>query len=161
MQLTPFTQKDFDNLYDFMYPLWHETYGNIIPKEQIDFLLDKYFSKSGLAYYRAEGYQYRNIDDIGVVVYVDRGDHTYMDKLYLLPCARGKNYPAFVFDYLLSLGKDVVLSVNQKNERAYRCYLKNGFVVEKEQILHFSATMVNRDFILRKKYVQREPAPSH
>ena len=45
MLLKDFLEQDFDNLYDFMRPLWLETYGNILPVTQIEFLLDKYFAR--------------------------------------------------------------------------------------------------------------------
>ena len=150
MQLIPFTEEDFVSLYTFMKPLWYETYGGFLPKEQIDFLLDMYFSPSGLAHYRSLGYQYRKIDDVGVLVYVDRGTEIYMDKLYLLPSARGKGYAAFAFAQLSSFGKDVMLSVNQKNERAMRCYKKNGFVVVEEKEVLLDNGMKNYDYIMKK-----------
>ncbi len=152
MQLTPFQEKDFDDLYDFMRPIWLETYGRILPADQLEYLIEKYFSKDGVKHYRDLGYQYRKIDDIGVLVYVDRGDYTYMDKLYLAPAARGKGYPKFVFEELVKLGKDVVLNANQKNERAVKCYLKNGFVLEKEELVDLGNGMFNPDYVMRKRY---------
>ena len=151
MKLTPFTERDFDDLYAFMRPIWLETYGKILPENQLEYLMDKYFSKDGAQTYRKLGYQYRKIDDVGVLVYVDRGDYTYMDKLYLTPNGRGKGYPKFVFDYLLSLGKDVVLNANQKNERAVKCYLKNGFVIEKEELVDLGNGLFNPDYVMRKR----------
>lgn len=148
---SPFIERDFENLYDFMKPIWLETYGPILPQEQILFLLDKYFSKKGLAHYRSLGYQYRKIDDIGVVVFVDRGEYTYMDKLYLLPAARGKCYPAFVFAELAKAGKDIVLNANSHNTRAVNCYLKNGFVIERAEDIDLGNGMTNRDFVMRKR----------
>ena len=32
---------NLENIYKFMYPLWHEVYKEIIPEKQIDFLLHK------------------------------------------------------------------------------------------------------------------------
>lgn len=151
MKLTPFTQTDFDGLYAFMQPLWHETYGAFLSKAHIDRLLDCYFSPVGLARYRALGYEYYKIDDIGVLVFVDRGDYLYMDKLYLLPCARGKGYPAFAFGEMAKRGKDILLSANRQNARALKCYQKNGFVIEEEKETDFGNGMINYDYILRKK----------
>ena len=153
MQLTPFEENDFLGLYDFMKPIWVETYGNILPKEQLEYLLQKYFSIDGAKKYRALGYQYRKIDDVGVLVYVDKGEYTYMDKLYLAPQGRGKGYPKLVFEYLISLGKDVVLNANQKNERAVKCYLKNGFVLEREELVDLGNGMFNPDYVMRKKHI--------
>ena len=150
MQLTPFTEEDFLGLYDFMKPIWQETYGNLLSPEHLQYLLDKYFSIEGAKRYRQQGYQYRKIDDVGVLVYVDRGEYTYMDKLYLAPNGRGKGYPKQVFAYLSSLGKDVVLNANQGNTRAVQCYLKNGFVIEKEELVDLGNGLYNPDYVMRK-----------
>lgn len=150
MCLRDFTEADFEKLYDFMAPIWEETYGDFLQAQQIKLLLDKYFSKDGLQHYRNLNYQYRLIDDVGVLVFVEKEDYVYIDKLYLSPAARGKQYPAFVFNELLRLGKDLVLNVNQKNARAVKCYLKNGFVIERTEDIYLGDGMINCDYIMRK-----------
>ena len=150
MEIRAFTPQDFADIYNFMHPLWHETYGNIIPKEHIDFLLDKFFSESGLKTYRDMGYEYFKLGDDGVLVFVERENETYMDKLYLRPEARGKGYPAEAFAFMAQRGKDLVLSANRANARAVRCYQKNGFVIEKEVDVDWGNGMINCDYILRK-----------
>lgn len=151
MKLIPFEKRDFDGLYRFMQPLWHETYGAFLSKAHIDKLLDCYFSPVALKRYQSLGYEYYKIDDIGVLVFVDRGDYVYMDKLYLLPCARGKGYPTFAFNEMAKRGKDIVLSANKQNARALKCYQKNGFVIEEEKEIDFGNGMINHDYLLRKK----------
>ena len=154
MKLIEFTQEDFDGLYAFMQPLWIETYGGFLSKPQILLLLDKYFSADGLARFRAQGYRYYKIDDAGVLVYAEREKDVYIDKLYLLPAARGKAYPDFVFCELSKLKKDIRLNVNRSNERAVKCYLKNGFSVEKQEEIPLGGGMVNCDYVMVKKYKQ-------
>ena len=149
--LTEFTQQDFDGLYDFMHPIWHETYGDILPSAQIDFLLDKYFSAKGLNAYRMQGYEYFRIDNAGVLVIQEREREIYLDKLYLLPAARGKGYPQKVFAELLKRGKDILLNVNQGNQRAVKCYQKNGFIIDEVLDIKLGDGMVNQDYIMRKK----------
>lgn len=149
--LTAFTKQDFDGLYGFMRPIWHETYGDILPSAQIDFLLDKYFSKNALNAYRMQGYEYFRIDSVGVLVIQEREREVYLDKLYLLPAARGKGYPEKVFAALLKRGKDILLNVNQGNQRAVKCYQKNGFVIDEVIDIDLGGGMVNQDYIMRKK----------
>ena len=151
MKLIEFTEKDFDELYTFMQPLWLETYGEILPKAQIIFLLDKYFSTEGLTYYRAQGYRYYKIDQIGVLTIVEKTDSIYIDKLYLQPQARGKNYPSLIFTELLKGGKDITLNVNQSNARAVNCYLKNGFIIDEKTDIDLGNGMINCDYVMRKK----------
>lgn len=150
MKLIPFTETDFEGLYEFMKPLWLETYSPILPEKQILFLLNKYFSKEGLAEYRGLGYRYFRIEEAGVLVYVERETDVYMDKLYLLPSARGKGYAAFAFAEMSKLGKPVTLSVNQANTRAMKCYKKNGFSVIKEIAVDLGNGMVNYDYIMQR-----------
>ena len=151
MEIRVFTPQDFEEIYNFMRPLWHETYGGFLSKEHIDFLLDKFFSPKGLAEYQALGYEYFKLGDDGVLVFVERENETYMDKLYLRPSARGKGIPTQAFAFMASRGKDLVLSANRANARAVRCYQKNGFVIEKTVDVPLSNGMVNHDYILRKK----------
>ncbi len=151
MKLTAFTNQDFDNLYAFMRPIWLKTYGGFLPEAQILFLLDKYFSKDGLAHYRALGYRYQKIENIGVLVTVDKGKEIYIDKLYFLPSAQGHGYAKQVFNALKTLGKDLTLNVNRQNEYAVKCYLKNGFVIERKVEIPLDNGMVNCDYEMRLK----------
>ena len=151
MQLNDFTNDDFENIYSFMKPLWLETYGGFLPNGQILFLLDKYFSPAGLKSYREKGYRYKKIDDAGVLVFVERETDVYIDKLYLTPNARGKGYAKFVYDELLKLGKPLLLNVNQNNERAVACYLKNGFEIVEQTDIELGNGMINRDYVMQKK----------
>ena len=150
MELKPFTQTDFDTLYDFMKPLWLDTYA-FLPKAQVLFLLDKYFSLPRLKHYQEEGYRYYKIDDVGVLVFVEKDDCIYIDKLYLLPTARGQGYPEFVFQALSAYKKDILLNVNQNNARAVACYLKNGFIIDEKQEIVLGDGMINYDYVMRKQ----------
>lgn len=149
MILTDFTKRDYDSLYDFMRPLWLETYGAILPKAQIEFLLEKYFSPSGIAHHRALGYRYQKIGEFGVLVTLEKEKEIYIDKLYLLPTARGKGVSKAVFDELKTSGKELTLNVNQANERAVRCYLKNGFFIERSMDIVLGNGMINSDYEMR------------
>lgn len=151
MKLIPFDENDYSSLYAFMKPIWLDTYS-FLPNEQVFLLLDKYFSPAHLQDFQNKGYRYFKIDNIGVLVYVEKENETYLDKLYLLPSARGKGYPAFVFRELMKLKKDVTLNVNQNNQRAVACYQKNGFVIEQVIDIPLGGGLVNQDFVMRKKY---------
>lgn len=151
MFLTDFTKQDFDNLYNFMRPIWVETYTNIIPKAQIEFLLDKYFKVENVQNFIKKGYSYKKVDGVGVLIYQERDNDVFIDKLYLPQEFRGKGYPEKVFNELLKLGKNLTLNVNQANKRAVACYLKNGFIVEVIHDVDLGNGMINKDYIMRKK----------
>lgn len=150
MQLLPFNENDYQTLYDYMKPLWLETYGNILPESQILFLLNKYFDRENLYSFLQRGYVYRKIDDVGVLVYLPRENDIYLDKLYLQPLARGQEYPKLIFNELLqTYKKPITLNVNQANKRAIRCYEKNGFVVIRKEKIDLGNGMYNVDYVMQ------------
>lgn len=158
MELKEFSEKDYTVLYDLMYPIWHDTYKNIISKQQIDTLLQKYFSKDAIEHYKSIGYQYFNIFCenalCGITVIYEKENEIYLDKLYLFRQFRGKGIADFVFKKLLERGKDITLNVNQANLRALRCYTKNGFETESEEIIDLGNGMKNIDYKMRKKHTR-------
>ena len=156
MKLTPLNENDYENIYAFMKPIWIETYQNIIPLEQINFLLNKYFKLENIKKYVLQGYQYYKIIDdnliSGYLVFISKENEVYIDKLYLNENSRGKYYPNKIFSYLIEkYQKDLTLNVNQKNTRAVNCYLKNGFIIEEEQNIVLKDNMINIDYKMRKK----------
>ncbi len=154
--ITPFTKTDFDTLYDFMLPIWEKTYAGVIPQEQIEFLVNKYFKKENVDKFINEGYEYFKIYDKGVLIFVEREKDIFLDKLYLDESLRGKNIPPIVFDFLLKRKKDITLNVNQGNKRAVNCYLKNGFEIEVTHDVELGNGMINKDYIMRKRYLNNE-----
>ncbi len=150
--LTPFTKQDFEGLYDFMLPIWKDTYVGVISSEQIDFLVNKYFKSENVATFLQKGYEYFKILNGGVLIFLERENDVFLDKLYLSENLRGKNVPSLVFDFLLSRKKDITLNVNRGNKRAVKCYLKNGFEIELSHDVVLENGMINTDYVMRKKY---------
>ena len=154
MELTEFTEKDYGSLKGFMEPLWRQTYAEILPKEQLEYLIEFYFSDDAIRGFRDKGYRYFRLSDgdlRGVVVILEREKDVYLDKLYLLPEARGKGCAEFVFRELEKFGKDITLNVNRENARAVNCYRKNGFAVERQEEILLGNGMVNQDYFMRRK----------
>ncbi|MBO5711497.1 MAG: GNAT family N-acetyltransferase, partial [Acholeplasmatales bacterium] len=155
MKLVEFKENDYDLLYDYMKPLWIETYEHIIGINQVEFLLDKYFNLNNIKNYIKKGYQYFKIVDEGltrgVVIYYIDTDYIYLDKLYLPKEERGKGYPNFVFNELLKVKKKIILNVNQANYRALNCYKKNGFEILEEEHINLGNNMINIDYKMIKE----------
>lgn len=154
MKLELFNSNDYEKLYSFMEPLWLETYKNVIPLKQIYHLLHYYFDVENINEFISKGYTYYNLYDdefIGVVVIHEMDHEVYLDKLYLVPNKRGMGYPKMVFNELLKKNKPITLNVNQNNERACKCYFKNGFEILEEQIIDLGDGMINKDYKLIKR----------
>lgn len=149
MSIREFNKQDFENLYSFMKPIWYETY-DFLPKKQVEILLDKYFSKENVEKFVSLGYRYFKVSEVGVLVFVEHADEIFIDKLYFPKSERGKGYAKECFDFLERAKKDLILVVNRKNDRAVKCYLKNGFIIEKETETEVGKGLINCDYFMRK-----------
>ena len=143
-------KEELNTLYSFMKPIWEDTYS-FLPKEQVDLLLDKYFLPKNIENFLASGYEYYSVNREGVLVVLEQEVGLYVDKLYLLPSARGKNLPKKAFEFLLKRGKKLYLNVNKNNKRAINCYLKNGFKITKEEEILVGNGLINCDYVMEKE----------
>ena len=111
--------ENLENIYKFMHPLWHEVYKDIIPKKQIDFLLDKYFDVQSIKSYLKDNYIYEKIildeNVVGLICYKLFDNYVYLDKFYILKSYRNIGISKFVYQHLLSFKNRIRLNVNQKN----------------------------------------------
>ncbi len=155
MEILAFEEQDYTSLYAFMQPLWLETYGDILPEKQIRHLVEYYFSPDGIAAFRKQGYEYFKLCEkeeiVGVLVFLEREKYVYLDKLYLLPTARGKEYPALAFAFMQTRQKPIRLNVNRANERAIKCYQKNGFKIIAREKIELGNGMINQDYVMQKR----------
>ena len=137
--------------------IWPETYYNVIPDEQVDFLLDKYFSIKNMNKYVKEGYKYFfiNKDDVakvGFFCYKESDDFVYLDKLYIKKEYRGNGLSKEVMNYIMDkTDKKIVLNVNINNTKAYKAYLASGFKVIEQQSIPLQDGMVNKDYVMVKE----------
>jgi ribosomal protein S18 acetylase RimI-like enzyme len=143
--------EELGGLYEAMRPIWLETYS-FLPKEQVELLLNKYFSKNGVEYYLDNGYEYYSLNGAGLLVIKEQKDGLYVDKLYIQPEFRRKGLASNVFQYLIKTRKKALaLNVNKNNLPAVSCYLKNGFKIAKEEIIELGNGLVNCDYVMIKE----------
>ena len=149
--LTKLKEEEFNTLYARMRPIWLDTYS-FLPIEQVELLLNKYFSLDGIKHYLSNGYEYYSINGNGLLVVCERDDCIYIDKLYVYPQSRGKGLASLVFKQLIEeRKKGLMLNVNKNNLVAVNCYLKNGFKVVKEEIIPLGNGLINYDYVMKKE----------
>ncbi len=149
--LTKLTAEEYCALYAVMRPIWLDTYS-FLPIEQIELLLNKYFSLEGIKLYLSKGYEYYSINGEGLLVICEKNDCVYIDKLYVYPQSRGKGLASFVFKHLIAKHKkSLMLNVNRNNLVAVNCYLKNGFKVIGEEVIPLGNGLINYDYVMKKE----------
>lgn len=147
-------QDDYKNIYDFMKPIWYNTYS-FLNTGQVDYLLDKYFNIDNLKVYVKKGLIYEDIilnnELIGYLGFYIYKDHLFLDKAYLKLEYQNKGLSKQIFSHLKEYNLPIRLCVNQNNKQAISSYFKNGFIVIEEQVNVLEHGYINLDYILEKR----------
>ena len=140
--------QDFKTIREIAYKSWPNTYGSILSKEQIDYMLDLFYSeKTLLKNLNEKGHRFLLVNEGEVCLGFASYEHNYLNqnctrlhKIYLLPEAQGKGAGKLLIEAVENLAKEnqsvlVSLNVNKFN-KAISFYKKIGFeVVSDEEIL--------------------------
>ncbi|MEG1613195.1 MAG: GNAT family N-acetyltransferase [Clostridia bacterium] len=119
--------------------IWNEHYINIISKQQIDYMLNKYQSYFAIKNAINSGYLYFIIvcNETPIGYFALRQDNLsmYLDKLYVLKEYRGQGISKFAIEYaenitLINEKKCIHLTVNKNNRGSILAYKSLGFNVE-------------------------------
>ena len=146
--LTEGAIEDFKTIREIAYKSWPNTYGSILSKEQIDYMLDLFYSeKTLLKNLNEKGHRFLLVNEGEVCLGFASYEHNYLNqkctrlhKIYLLPEAQGKGAGKLLIEAVENLAKEnqsVVVSLNvNKFNKAISFYKKIGFeVVSDEEIL--------------------------
>lgn len=140
--------QDFKTIREIAYKSWPSTYGSILSKEQIDYMLDLFYSEQALLEnLNQKGHRFLLVNEGEVCLGFASYEHNYLNqkctrlhKIYLLPEAQGKGAGKLLIEAVENLAKEnqsVVVSLNvNKFNTAISFYKKIGFeVVSEEEIL--------------------------
>ena len=140
--------QDFKTIREIAYKSWPTTYGSILSKEQIDYMLDLFYSeKTLLENLNEKGHRFLLVNEGEICIGFASYEHNYLNqnctrlhKIYLLPEAQGKGAGKVLIEAVENLAKEnqsVVVSLNvNKFNKAISFYKKIGFeVVSDEEIL--------------------------
>ena len=157
------TIQDFKTIQGIAYKSWPTTYGSILSKEQIDYMLNLFYSEETLLEnLNQKGHRFILVNEgensIGFASY----EHNYLNqkctrlhKIYLLPEAQGKGAGRLLIEAVENLAKEnncatVSLNVNKFN-KAISFYKKLGFevIADEEILLEYGYKM--EDYKMEKK----------
>lgn len=142
---------------------WPDTFGLVMSKEQIEYMLDLNYSASSLERQMALHQHFviikYNDEAVGYTSYelnYQAEPQLMIHKVYLLPSAQGLGLGRQTFDYLTDLAvqheqQALTLKVFHKNERAISFYLKKGFENIGSESTDIGGGFVIHDFIMRKE----------
>ena len=141
---------------------WPITYGEILSKEQLDYMLRLFYSEEALAKQieNKEQLFYLISDSESIIGFIGI-EHNYKNeaitkihKIYLLPETQGKGIGKKVFDEIQNMAlennsKALLLNVNRFNT-ALGFYKKIGFEVAEEVNIEIGNGYLMEDYVMEK-----------
>lgn len=141
--------------------IWHEHYGALLSKGQIDYMVEKFQSEQAITHaITKENYTYYIMKDAGLVIGycavqpTDQDHSLFLSKLYLHADYRGKRLTRLIMAMLAERCisehlTSIWLTVNRNNTDSVEVYRKLGFEVEREQVSDIGGGYVMDDYVMR------------
>lgn len=161
--ITAATIHDIKQIQNIVNITWPITYGEILSKEQLDYMLGLFYSTEALKeqYNKKKQLFYMidedetNIGFIGIEHNYNGETVTKIHKIYLLPETQGKGIGKKVIDEIGKLAlennsKALLLNVNRFNS-ALGFYKKIGFEVKEEVDIEIGNSYLMEDYVMEKK----------
>jgi len=141
MQIVPASARDWPIIENIAHRSWAHAYAAVLPREQIDFMLQKSYSKDGILDAMQAGQRFflLTCDSVRsgfMALFPKTAAILRIEKLYLLPEVQGRGFGRLLVDFAISQAKEtgssvIELNVNRGNS-AYSFYLKQGFRTVRE-----------------------------
>ena len=160
MNIRQATQNDIPAINQLAHETWWPTYTDVIPDEQIQFMLEDIYSLNALKLQMEEGITFlmaeRGGKLVGFAAYslTEPDNLVYkLQKLYVLPSEQGKGTGKQLIMEVSRIakslnGKILELNVNRKNT-AFQFYQKLGFEVYQTVDIPYHHFVLN-DYVMRK-----------
>lgn len=160
MQIIKVTTKDqLQVVADLAKKIWPVTYATILSKEQLHYMLDRFYNlkalqkqlESGQVFYLAQN---ENQEFVGFVSYEIncKPNKTKIHKIYVLPETQGTGIGKQLFDLVKTKAQEnqqtaIFLNVNKYNN-AQKFYQKLGFAITKEEVIDIGKGYVMDDYVM-------------
>ena len=163
IHLEKITKIQLPIIKDLAYSIWPSTYGEILSSEQLNYMLDNFYSIENLENQMDKGQVFELLFEdsnvVGFVAYELNCNETGLlkiHKIYLLPETQGKGFGKFMIDEVVKIAKNnhqkgVFLNVNKYNKAKF-FYEKLGFTITKEEVIDIGNNYIMDDYVMELKF---------
>jgi ribosomal protein S18 acetylase RimI-like enzyme len=152
------TTADIPLLRDLAERTWRVSYVEMIPAEQIDFMLEWMYGPEQIAEELRAGVlwelAFAEDQPVGFFsVTFEGSSRAKLNKLYILPERQGAGLGRALLERAHKLAasrgaSEIWLQVNKSNARAIRAYQRSGYIVERSAVFEIGRGFVMDDFIM-------------
>lgn len=141
LEIKKATLRDWSKIQLIAHKTWWQSYGEMLPKEQVEYMLDLIYSESALSEQMTiKKHEFILVfeDEIPLGFASYQIDYHSLStlmihKIYLLPQTQGKGIGTKLIDHIAAIAirnnnNKLQLKVYHENEKAIGFYLKYGFV---------------------------------
>lgn len=163
IKISEASASDFKTIREIAYKTWPDTYGEILSKVQLDYMLEKFYSDASLIDNCKNKNHYfllakENETCLGFASYEPNylGERIVrLHKIYLLPETQGKGTGKLLISEIEKIARKlnqngISLNVNRFN-KAYDFYTKIGFECIGEEDIELDFGYLMEDFKMLKK----------
>jgi GNAT superfamily N-acetyltransferase len=156
------TANDYKTIQEIAYQTWPATYGEILSKEQLDYMLNTFYSEAALnENVTHKGHHFLLVKEenevLGFASYehnYDQKQQTRIHKIYILPQTQGKGIGKFLIDAVENLATEnnslaLSLNVNRFN-KALTFYQKIGFEIVAQVDIELEHGYLMEDYVMEK-----------
>ena len=156
------TLADLKTITGIAHKTWPLTYGEILSKEQLDYMLNAFYSDKGLRENIENGHEFilaKEADSIlgfaSFEPHYEKGNAIKIHKIYILPETQGKGIGKLLIDTIALFAKEknatsLLLNVNRFNT-ALTFYQKLGFKIIQEIDIELDFGYLMEDYVMEKE----------
>ena len=152
--------EEIDQLEQTAYRLWHQSYDDLLPAGQVDYMLHKFQSAPAMLNQQDEGYIYRGVYDgeelVGYTASLPQEERIFLSKLYLDKAYQGSGWGRKMIEDVFDLYEDMdtmYLTVNKYNP-TFVIYRHLGFEVIDSVVTDIGQGFVMDDYVMQKVLVR-------
>lgn len=154
--------QDLKTIQEIAYQTWPATYGKILSKEQLNYMLSQFYSEESLKNNVQNGHHFLLAKEDNIALGFVSYEHNYkqepvtrIHKIYILPQTQGKGIGKLLIDAVEDLAKEnhsVALSLNvNRFNKALTFYQKIGFEIIGEEDIEIGRGYLMEDYKMEKK----------
>jgi GNAT superfamily N-acetyltransferase len=162
MTFSVVAKSQLEIIQDLAKAIWPDTYGAILSKEQLEFMMEMMYSLDSLENQLKNNNVFLLVKEenefLGFASYelnFNNSNKTKIHKLYILPTIQGKGVGKNLIFYIQEIAKKgnnsaLILNVNKYN-KAKDFYLHNQFEITDSLVVDIGNGYVMDDFVMEKK----------
>lgn len=157
--ISPLKDNQLSIVRDLAFKIWPNAYGQILSSEQLEYMLNKFYSIDALVQQLQMGQCFFIIEDnseaIGFLAYeinCNESNQLKIHKIYVLDAYQGKGVGRLLIDFAIETAKrkqqkGVFLNVNKFNKAQF-FYEKLGFTIVKDEVIDIGNNFVMDDYVM-------------